>query len=388
MSEVESTPAPLAQAGFLERPLPARIILGSFPLMTLPLAAALILTPQRGFLIVYLWLFAITHFVITLTVYLQRQNLRHFAATERNIFLFFIVPLLIFVAFYVIGVFRLRLAFPVFAVLLSAAIRLLDFNHFSRQAFGVYQLFKVRSGLRGAASLKRTENAYFACLTALLFTTFLAGGVFPLLGPGARRFLGAAAVPSGPPLLGSSLLRPLALAAAFAALILLAVAVARIVRAWARAGRPTGLRAALTYLAFQTFSALLGIFSFPLYAATLAIHYVEYHVLMYPRCFHATLDDASGLDGWFADLRRRPIFFYLLLVILAGVVTMCTLFSASIASGEMAGPSTRYLALVAVFDGLFVFHYFIEMLIWKFGDPFFRRTLAGLYFAPRSSRPT
>ncbi len=386
MSVVESTPAPPAQAGFLERPLPARIILGSFPLLAVPLAAALILTPQRGFLTAYFWLFAITHFVITLTIYLQRQNLRHFAASARNIFLFFVVPFVIFAAFYVISVFRLRVSFPVFAVLFGAGIRLLDFNHFSRQAFGVYQLFKARSGLRGAASLKRTENAYFASLTLLLFTTFLAGGIFPLLGPGARRLLGAAAVPSGPALLGSNVLQPLALAAALAAAILLALAIAGILRAWTAAGRPAGLRAALTYLAFQTLSALLGIFCFPLYVATLAIHYVEYHVLMFPRCFHSKLDTASGLDGWFADLRRRPAFFYVLLVMLSGVVMTCIFFSASIASGEIAGPATRYLALVAIFDGLFVFHYFIEMLIWKFGDPYFRRALSGLYFAPRGAQ--
>jgi hypothetical protein len=384
VSAVESAQAPLAPAGFLERPLPVRVILGSFPLVAVPVAAALILTPQRGFLTVYIWLFAITHFVVTLTIYLQRQNLRHFAATARNIVLFFIVPFLIFVAFYVISVLRLRVSFPVSAMLLSAAIRLLDFNHFSRQAFGVYQLFKARSGLRGSASLKRTESAYFASLTALLLTTFLAGGIFPLLGPGSRRLLGAAAVPSGPPLLGSNLLQSLALALALAAAILLVLAVAGILRAWTRAGRPAGLRAALTYLAFQTASALLGIFSIPLYVATLAIHYVEYHVLMFPRCFHSTLDPASGLDSRFADLRRRPVVFYGLLLILAGVVMTCMYLSASIASGEMAGTSARYLALVAVFDGLFVFHYFIEMLIWKFGDPFFRRTLSGLYFAPRT----
>ena len=45
----------------------------------------------------------------------------------------------------------------------------------------------------------------------------------------------------------------------------------------------------------------------------------------------------------------------------------------------------NYLVLIAVFDGLFVFHYFVEMLIWRFGDPFFRKTLVGLYFAPKAA---
>ena len=37
-------------------------------------------------------------------------------------------------------------------------------------------------------------------------------------------------------------------------------------------------------------------------------------------------------------------------------------------------------AFAAIFDGLFVFHYFVETLIWRFGDPFFRKE-AALYFA-------
>jgi hypothetical protein len=65
-------------------------------------------------------------------------------------------------------------------------------------------------------------------------------------------------------------------------------------------------------------------------------------------------------------------------VTLAGVVMM---FSAP----QDPGPRPiRFLAVVSVFDGLFVFHYFVEMLIWKFSDPYFRRTLGSLYFAPRA----
>ena len=41
-----------------------------------------------------------------------------------------------------------------------------------------------------------------------------------------------------------------------------------------------------------------------------------------------------------------------------------------------------YLVLIALFDGIFVFHYFVEMFIWKFSDPHFRKMLAGLYFTP------
>ena len=166
------------QGGFFEREMPSRIILLSFPLVTVPLAAALAFTTDHRFLFPYIWLFGITHFVLTLAVYLQSENLRHFAASGRNIVLFFGIPLVILMGFYVVGVLQLRVRFPLFAVLFGAAIRVLDFNHLNRQSFGVYQLFKARAGIRGAPGLKRVEQWYFNALTALLYTTFLAGGYF------------------------------------------------------------------------------------------------------------------------------------------------------------------------------------------------------------------
>ena len=48
-------------------------------------------------------------------------------------------------------------------------------------------------------------------------------------------------------------------------------------------------------------------------------------------------------------------------------------------------PGQSYLVLISLFDGLFVFHYFIEAFIWKFSEPYYRQTLGPLYFG--SSRP-
>ena len=148
-------------------------------------------------------------------------------------------------------------------------------------------------------------------------------------------------------------------------------------RAWRAEGRPVGLGRALGYLGAQTAGVALAAASMPMYFATLAIHYVEYHVLMYPRCFHSRLDERSLLDRCFARLRRRPPVFYGLVALAALVVLQFT------NSSGMAELSTRYVAVIAVFDGIFVFHYFVEMLIWRFSDPYFRRTLLSLYFAPR-----
>lgn len=365
----------VVRKGFFEQDLPSRIILWSFPLVTLPLTLALTLTVHHGFLFLYIWLFGTTHFVLTVSVYLQSENLRHFAQTGKNIALFFAIPLIILMAFYVIGALQLRAKFPAVAVVLGAAIRFLDFNHLNRQTFGVYQLFKARTGIRPAPSVKRAEQGYLAALTGLLFVTFLAGGVCPLL----RRHQSsmADAAKSGPALLPAVTLQVACIALAGLAVSLAALCVILLIRDWRRGGRPGGLRQALSYLAFQTIGVLLAVVSMPLYFATLAIHYVEYHVLMFPRCFHSPLDAKSALDRCFARLRRRPAVFYSVVVVSALVVSIFT------NSSGMADVSTRYLAVITIFDGLFVFHYFVEMLIWRFSDPYFRRTLTSLYFPPR-----
>jgi len=261
-------------------------------------------------------------------------------------------------------------------VTLGAAIRLLDFNHLNRQTFGVYQLFKVRTGLRPAPAMKRAEQGYLNCLTALLFTTFLAGGVCPLLQPRGWPGMGTVGKP-GPALLPLGALQAIFGVAGSLALVFAAIAVTSLLRAWSAEGRPGGVSEALGYMGFQTIAALLAVVSLPLYFATLATHYVEYHVLMFPRCFHSPLDDQSGLDRWFGRLRSHRAAFYAILAIAAGLLMLFTTLSRS--------PShpIRYLAIVSIFDGLFVFHYFVEMLIWRFSDPFFRRTLTSLYFTPR-----
>jgi hypothetical protein len=365
------------QEGFFERSLPSRIILLSFPLLTLPLAAALTLTTDHRFLFLYIWLFGITHFVLTLSVYLQSENLRHFAGSGRNVVLFFAIPLAILMAFYIIGVLQLRTKFPMFAVVFGAAVRLLDFNHLNRQTFGVYQLFKARTGIRFAPAAKRTEQWYLNTLTALLFTTFLAGGACPLLYRSASVTRNAALGRLAHPLLPVGILQTVCLALCCLALLFAVMSVASLLRTWRAEGRPAGLSEALSYLAFQTAGVLFAVVSMPMYFSTLAIHYVEYHVLMFPRCFHSKLDDRSVLDRCFARLRRRPPVFYGFVALTALVVLQFTNLSG------MAELSTHYAAVISIFDGIFVFHYLVEMLIWRFSDPFFRRTLTSLYFAPR-----
>jgi hypothetical protein len=237
-------------------------------------------------------------------------------------------------------------------------------------------MFKARTGLRPPPSIKYFEQAYLACLTGLLLTTFLAGGICPF--PQVRRWPGIGVFTKpGTALLPLGVLQAVFMALACLAAVFAAISIRLLIRAWNAGGRPGGIMQALGYLGFQTAAASLAIVNFPLYFATQPTHYVEYHVLMFPRCFNTQLDEKSTLDRWFGGLRRHRAVFYGLIVQASLVVTA---FSA--ASRSPSRPIS-YLAVVSLFDGLFVFHYFVEMLIWRFSDPFFRRTLSSLYFAPR-----
>ena len=199
-ADLSATPPPAGElalappVGYFQRALPVNVILAAFFALTLPLAVFTLTSPNTLLLWVYVWLFGMTHFVVTLTVYLQSANLRHFAGTWRNRLLFFAIPAVIFVGFDLLHAFRVGAKFPLFALYFWGAVRLLDFNHFNRQSFGVYQMFKGRTGVRYPAWLKRAENAFFAGLTGLLFATFLAGGLCSDPGAAAvspAAFLGA-----------------------------------------------------------------------------------------------------------------------------------------------------------------------------------------------------
>ena len=40
--------------------------------------------------------------------------------------------------------------------------------------------------------------------------------------------------------------------------------------------------------------------------------------------------------------------------------------------------------LANLFSGMYVFHYFVEAFIWKFRDPYYRKTLSPIYFPGRA----
>lgn len=364
--------------GYFQKRWPAALILGSFPLLAAPMAAVILVFNNNLFLWTYVWLLGMTHFVVTLAIYLRSENLRYFLSSRINIAIFFAIPAILFIALDIYHALRVGVVFPIIGVFVLGAVRLADFNHFSRQSFGVLQLFKVRTGTKMPVEFKRTENLFFCALTGLMFATFLAGGVCPLIQPNGP-FTVAPLLPSFSPSISPlSVTQPLWIG-------FLGIATGLFVPVAIRLHRAAGSGAALGYFVEQTLGALASAAYFPLYPAALAVHYVEYHVLMAPRCLHSPLDPHSPLDRAYGNVRSRPILFYGLVIAVAGIVTLCARAGMGMMGRDLAsaGEPVGYLALIALFDGLFVFHYFIEMFIWKFGDPHFRKELNGLYFTSR-----
>jgi hypothetical protein len=370
---VETTAS--SQLGLFDQKLPPRLILASFPLLTVPLIIALAVFHDKRLLPFFIIL-SITHFVLTLAVYLQSENFNYFKATSTNVLLYFGIPLVILMGFYLIAVFQIKARYPLFGLWFSAAVLLLNFNHLNRQTYGVYQLFKARTGLRLPLVIKKIELGFLCCLTAMLWITFLAGGICPLIqSPGWFGVNGVA--PLAVPMLPLAALKAIFAVVAILAGACAVACVALLLRAWNDGGRPDGVWEALCYLAIQTVAASVGIANFSFFFVTQPTHSVEYHVLMHPRCFRTPLNENSGLDRWFGDLRRHWGVFYGFLVLVAFIVMACGLLNSA------ATLPLPYRAIVSIFEGLAVFHYFVEMLIWRFSDPFFRRTLSALYFRPR-----
>src|SRR5262249_23163088 len=122
---------------------------------------------------VYVCSLGLTHFILTLSIYLQSGNLRHFASSRANRIIFFAIPIAIFAFFDIFYGLGLETRFVGFGVVFFAIIRLFDFLHFNRQNFGVHQLFKGKSGALFPRWMRTAEQCYFLSLVALLFQTFL-----------------------------------------------------------------------------------------------------------------------------------------------------------------------------------------------------------------------
>ena len=350
---------------YLQRPQIAIVFL-SFVVFALPLSYVQLsgaVPPHIGrwLLLAYVVLVGNTHFAITWALYLNSRNLDYFRSSPARSLVYFVTPVAILVGFFVIGVQQLprqgMWIFLPFTVALAAA----DFFHVVRQSFGVYEMFKARVGVVFSRSLRRADNWYFLSLFALQVITFATG--VPRGFDGRYDF-------------GNPVTRVMTVTA----IVLFLVVLRGLLSAWRRPGADRGaVGAAFGYLLLQSASALLVVYRSRLYLPSLAMHYVEYHVLMAPRLFAPNLDASRPVDRVASMLRRHKVTFYVLLAMVGATAAAGGLFAAL--GVEITRDNSRFgWLLVNLLGGIFLAHYVVEAFVWKFGNPFFRETLAPLYF--------
>jgi len=372
--------ATTAPVGYFQRTLPVALILGAFVVFTLPLTWLALTDPDSPRLLqlelIYMLALGVTHFVITPTLYLQSSNLQYFNSSWRNRLIYFAIPIAIFVAFDLYRALEVAILLPIADVLFRLTIRALDFQHFSRQSYGVMQLFKARAGAKFPGWQRRAEYWFAWSVMGVLLITFLRGGRLDM--------------DSHPGLIASHWVLATIMSVLGATILAGIIVTAR------SAERPARLLAPAAYFFLQTSSALLAMYSTALYGIALAMHYVEYHVLMLPRCFGTKLDPRHWPDRLLGLLRQNRVIFYTVLLLAAFGVSLLTGVTTSMVNSMTAilagmwksygggtGPRSSYVALLGIFDGLFVFHYFVEMFVWRFSEPHYRQTLSPLYFASK-----
>jgi hypothetical protein len=355
---------------YLQRPQIAIIFL-SFVLIALPLSYAqlsLVVSPRVGevLLLVYMLLIGNTHFAITGALYFNSANLRYFESSRGRAAIYFLVPALILVGMFALDFFDVVGTYSWLAIPVSVFLAAADRFHVLRQSFGVFEMFKARASVLFPRSLVKVDNLYFLALWILQLLTFTSH---------MPRDFDGTFDPSNP--------------FALAAVVIAAALLVRILVGFAAGWRKpeadrTAVATALAYLMLQTCSALLNIYRARLYLASLAMHYVEYHVLMAPRLFTTPLDLSTRVDRIAAAFRRHPVAFYAGLFAVSASMSAGALFGVG---GTQVRKDTAAVSwmFVNLLNGVFLFHYFLDGFVWKFSNPFYRETLGPVYFAPPAS---
>lgn len=347
---------------FLARPLPLALIFGTFLFVSLPLIAlqsAGVFDDWRlSPTFVFVAIFGMSHFLITFPIYLNRTNLEHFVSRPRYFVLHFVVPVAL-IAVIALGYYlqtwnRGYSAVAIFGFWLFLALRGLDFYHVVRQSFGVLELTKGQAKLQFPAHTKIMAKALFMTFFVLQMHTFVNGKTFT----------------------AEPLSMGLVVVAAGLFLGLLAYYVTRL-----REVGPEDRSYALipiAYLVCQGSCAALAVYRTEFYLASLGMHYIEYHILMHPRVFANLREDESLGDRLLGVFSRNQWFFYAGLLALSLFIYM----GPHIANGyehPLGGSGWIYWVFViqSIIGSL---HFYVDSLLWRFSNPFYRKTLGPLYF--------
>ena len=281
-------------------------------------------------MLIYFALLGVSHFCLTGLVYFDAAHLAHFKKSFRNQVIYFYVPFLIFWGFYLYQLWQLYQNPHPLNLLFLGLVRFLDFQHVSRQSYGLLQFLKYGFREKTKAKLIRPDFLLFQFLAAAQLATFLNGGQF-----------------------NSQDQLSILLLVGFVSCLL-----------WTATQQRHPIT--LFYLLLQCAAGLLAVYQTKFYLASLAIHYVESHFLMYPRIQQMQNRGLSSKLG-------RPLIIYGVLLFF-GLVYFWSRWP------NVYETNVRW---VNIFDGLFLAHYFLEAFVWRFRDPFYREQVLPLYSQPR-----
>lgn len=367
-----------ARQNFLMRFGVLELIIGSFAFLTVPLLAASFFASEEQLATVkfiatlYFVCFGASHFFVTFAVYFDRDNLRFFLSDPKHIVLYFVLPACIMAVVFSIYQFQpwntWALVIPFALPLFELTIRAADFLHVQRQSYGVLQLLKGSTGIKFSAISKTLEKLFFPLMATAGWLTF------------AKTFRG------NPdkrlhPFVDSPYFRVLENEWLFWGILTVAIsifliAVWNLVQARGREGTLKQRYSPAVYFLLQSSAVTMAVINTNLYVLGLAMHYVEYHVLVFQRSFKA------GGSMFRSEKRTTAGRVGTIIAFLAVLVGVTWLF-AYVPKFASANGSPVTMSMNNMFLTVIVFHFYIDALIWRFRQPFYRETLGPVYFAPK-----
>lgn len=299
------------------------------------------------------------HFYITFVLYLQARNRRYFTSSSENFMIYFIIPGAFFIYTGLSRTFEFWGNTKALGVAAGIAtiVRCLDFNHFAGQTFGVLQIVKSHSRAVFRTSQRHLERLFLLSAGVLqVETQFISGGRIDLS-------------------------NTLVLLTASLAFVFFAGVSIRFLGALARQGSNRGIWIPFGYFLAQASCTIGAAIDIRLYGPALAIHYVEYHLLITQRMMHAELDRNRWSDRALLLFLKKPGFLAAAAMVFS--VFMYTIFTRKAGMGPIFDQLPTTLQFTYnMSNGIFFMHYFVESFVWKFKNPFYREEMR--FLAPKN----
>lgn len=309
-----------------------QMAIAAFLFLTLPLIILKAFSGQEYFFPIviegaYFTLFGMSHFLLTYTIYLSKNNRNYFDYSLLNKWIYYYAPFFIFLfALFYYGLNLEKFLPEKIALIVLFMIRFANFYHVSRQSYGVLQLIKNQQGFTLHGNVRKIENATFIFLAIAQSTTSTLNH-----------------------LTSNFILKLLMLV-----LVILYLNLIRIYLLDKTKLRSKNL-SAIVYLSIQFLCGLLVVKNFVFYPLILAVHYLEYHLLFYPR-LKRTLVQQNFLS-------KTSLFkIYFFLILLSAILVFLT---KGINPLFFSKSTQKVSNSMHLFDGIFLIHFFLDAFIWR-----------------------